>query len=219
MNHRELCDVAVRWLKRSNAHGCQIAMSEIKSGWDGEVPDAVGFRSMGNNQDGSVVVEVKTSRSDFLADFKKPHRSGDTTGIGLYRYYMCPEGLIRPDELPERWGLLYVNSRGHVKHIAGAVTQRDGYGYWSDRSEWRHPVDYAREQFIIVRLLNRIGDAENIHNQLKLLWRENHKLRTDLAEANRRHIGWNTGKLCIARLESRVEELEMTLQLFGVSLK
>lgn len=214
MNHRELCDVAVSWLKRSNAHGCQVALSEIKSGWSGEVPDAIGFHSMGNVQDGSVVVEVKVSRSDFLADFKKPHRSGDTTGIGLYRYYMCTEGLIKPDELPERWGLLYVNSRKHVKHVAGAVTQRSSYGQWRGDG-WAHPVDYAREQFIIVRLLNRLGDTENIHNQLKLLWKENHKLRVDLGEANRRRMGWNTSKIHIARLEDRIRELEMTLQLYG----
>lgn len=214
MNHRTLCDVAVKWLKRPNAHGCQVALSEIKSGWSGEVPDAVGFRSMGNNQDGSVVVEVKVSRSDFLADFKKPHRSGDTTGIGLYRYYMCPEGLINPDELPERWGLLYVNSRGHVKHIAGAVTNRGAYGYWHGEG-WQHTVDYSREQFIIVRLLSRLGDSENIHNQLKLLWKENHKLRVDLGEANRKRILWNTSKFTIDRLKARVEELESVLQLYG----
>jgi hypothetical protein len=26
----------------------------------------------------------------------------------MYRYYMCPSGLIMPDELPPKWGLLYV---------------------------------------------------------------------------------------------------------------
>tara|TARA_R110002124_G_scaffold128157_23_gene288769 strand:- start:1066 stop:1338 length:273 start_codon:yes stop_codon:yes gene_type:complete len=32
-------------------------------------------------------------------------------GLGVYRFYLCPEGLIHPDELPPRWCLLYANGR------------------------------------------------------------------------------------------------------------
>jgi hypothetical protein len=171
---------------------------------------------MGDSHDGSVVVEVKTSRSDFLADFKKPHRSGDTVGIGMYRYYMCPEGVIRPDELPERWGLLYVNNRGHVKHLAGAVTCERVYNCFVALENWQHPVDHSREQFIIVRLLSRLGDVENIHNQLKELWRENHDLRQRLDQATKRRL--QTADARVSRLNVHISDLENTLRLFGVEL-
>ena len=61
LNHSNLCDIAVRWLKRPSSgggHGCHIAVSEVRSGYSGEVPDAIGFRAAGYIDDGSVVVEV-----------------------------------------------------------------------------------------------------------------------------------------------------------------
>jgi len=39
--------------------------------------------------------------------------------MGLYRFYMCPEGLIDLVDLPEKWGLLYMGKRKSVKVIAG----------------------------------------------------------------------------------------------------
>lgn len=176
--HAELCTIAVKWLKRpnsSNGHGCHVAVSEVRSGWSGEIPDAIGFRQAGfTPHDGSVVVEVKVSRSDFLADKKKPHRVQG--GLGNWRYYMCPEGMIQPDELPEGWGLLWVNSRGHVKPKAGAA-----YALWASKNHWSHvdaladfrqDSDQQGEQFILVKLYSRIGDAEELNQKLREAWGE-----------------------------------------------
>ena len=115
LTHKNICNIAVKWLKRPNSnggHGCHVAVSEVASGWSGEIPDSIGFRATGDHTDGSIVVEVKVSRSDFLADKKKPHRNGETIGLGNWRYYMCPVDLIKADELPENFGLLYVNTKG-----------------------------------------------------------------------------------------------------------
>lgn len=171
--HSELCDVAVRWLKRScsqGGHGCHVAFSEVKSGWSGEIPDAIGFRRMGyGERDGSVLVEVKTSRSDFLADKKKPHRA--TGGVGKFRYFMAPTGLIKVEELPEKWGLIEVNSRGHCKVLAGPAVKAwmlydNEYlaGYLFD-------YDHDREQFMLVRMLNRLGDTDKLNKAMKDAWR------------------------------------------------
>ena len=51
---------------------------------------------------------TKISKSDFKADAKKDFRSCESKGIGQLRYYACPEGLIKPEELPPKWGLIYV---------------------------------------------------------------------------------------------------------------
>lgn len=40
--HRELCDIAVKWLQRPNSAGgpgCHIAVSECRTGWTGEIPE------------------------------------------------------------------------------------------------------------------------------------------------------------------------------------
>ena len=67
------------------------------------------------NRDVSCVIEVKTSHADFLNDKKKFSRSERAEKLGYqmgnYRYYLCPEGIIKEDELPEGWGLLYWNGK------------------------------------------------------------------------------------------------------------
>jgi len=32
--------------------------------------------------------------------------------MGRFRYYATPKGLIRPDELPDKWGLIEVSGSG-----------------------------------------------------------------------------------------------------------
>lgn len=155
-SHRELCDIGVRWLKRhSNGIGCQFAVSEIQTSYgSGEQADVFGYRCVGERS-GSWLVEVKTSRSDFLADFKKPHRQDPTQGVGQFRVYMCPEGVIKEDELPEGWGLVYVNSRGHVKPVV-----LDGLKQFDERNQ-------DGEAYLMARLISRFEDVEKFNNMLK----------------------------------------------------
>jgi len=42
----------------------------------------------------------------------RTNRSGqaDGAGLGVYRFYLCPVGLIQPEELPPKWGLLYAEN-------------------------------------------------------------------------------------------------------------
>lgn len=169
MTHNELSALAVKWLKRPNSqggHGCLIACAELRSGWNGEIPDAIGFRLSGNTPQ-SVVVEAKTSRSDFLADKAKPHRIAD--GMGNYRYFICPENLIKPDELPDGWGLLWVNARGHIKAMAGvAITFRGDYRKTIDAlNTFRFEPSKDREMWLLVRLLSRVGDPEQVNAWIK----------------------------------------------------
>lgn len=81
--------------------------------WLSESPDAVGWRSNGAI---CIVIECKTTRSDFLSDRNKPARRNQEDGAGHMRYYLTPPGLVRVDELPvdkhgARWGLLEVHGR------------------------------------------------------------------------------------------------------------
>ncbi|MBX8534552.1 adenylosuccinate synthase [Pseudomonas cichorii] len=188
MTHNDLCLVAVRWLQRNNGAGgpgCHVAVSECRSGWTGEVPDAIGFRAAGYN-DGSTVVECKTSRSDFLADRKKAHRQAG--GLGNWRYFMAPAGMISPDELPSGWGLLEVNSRGHVKPVAGLASfYREGYDVVEAQTAlWRHDADRDREQFLLTKLLSRVGDVEKMNRNLRIAYAEQQRLATRVNEQNDR---------------------------------
>jgi hypothetical protein len=170
LTHKNLCNIAVKWLKRPNSnggHGCHVAVSEVASGWSGEIPDSIGFRATGDHTDGSIVVEIKVSRSDFLADKKKPHRNGETIGLGNWRYYMCPVDLIKVDELPENFGLLYVNKRGHVKPIVTPFLTNNYNTQAETLNAMKFVADVKRESFLMIRLLSRIGDVEKLNNSLK----------------------------------------------------
>lgn len=96
--HDAIVAASVKWLRRN---GCAAILADPFRAGCREQPDAIGWR------DGvSLAVEVKASRSDFLADAKKPHRIDVARAVGDWRFYAAPTGLIRPVELPEGWGLL-----------------------------------------------------------------------------------------------------------------
>lgn len=42
-----------------------------------------------------------------LADAKKSFRQQPEEGVGAFRYYCSPEGLITEVDLPDKWGLLW----------------------------------------------------------------------------------------------------------------
>jgi len=101
ISHSALVKRAERWLL---SHGCAFALTElvviISSG---EIPDAIGW----NGPISTILVECKTSRADFLADQKKHFRRDLIWGLGRYRYYLCPKGMLQPEEMPKGWGLLW----------------------------------------------------------------------------------------------------------------
>lgn len=93
MTHAELCVRAARWLKTKM--NCGVVATEVKS-YARETPDAIGYR-----HEGSIIIECKTSRSDFKTDSRKPWRTDPAIGMGMLRYYLCRPDIIRANELPE----------------------------------------------------------------------------------------------------------------------
>lgn len=117
MTHEDLVKRAVAWLRKaSRIHGaCGVAVPELVSVCS-ESPDAIGWRAGGF----SVMVECKVSRSDFFADQKKGRQD---RGVGSYRYYLCEPGIIRPEDLPPYWGLLYCRGSRITIEIEAPVNQ------------------------------------------------------------------------------------------------
>ena len=228
-NHRELCEIGAKFLKRpesSNGHGCHFVV--IEPSCYGENPDVFGVRhgAIGENEYngvvhsfghdvGTVLIEAKTSRSDFLVDRKKPHRINPETGVGKWRYYICPTGLIKPTELPEKWGLIYVNGRGHCEIVVGAmaVPKEKRVSEWNGKplpvqrfrnhkklvesftAHTFHDRNIQNEQNLLTMALARLGDAERLlymqreFNSMSLkldsLERENQRLSNELGSKDR----------------------------------
>jgi hypothetical protein len=98
MTHASLVALGVRWLSRqSSAVFYEFAASAKEN------PDIIAW-SAGL----STLIECKASRSDFLSDSKKPVRRNPRRGMGQRRYYLCSSGVIKVEEVPKKWGLLWV---------------------------------------------------------------------------------------------------------------
>ena len=114
MTHKEVINIAACWLSnRRTTTGldakirCRIILREPTNylgAYGNENPDILGIWDSNN----TVNIEAKVSRSDFFADAKKEHGHP----YGHYKLYACPSGLIKPEEIPEKWGLLYVGGNG-----------------------------------------------------------------------------------------------------------
>lgn len=121
MTHAELVDRAVRWLK--GAKRCRVVWTQATI-LTSEQPDAIGWVTGG----WSILVECKASRADFFRDQNKWHRRG--VGMGNRRWYLTPAGLVKPEEVPEGWGLLECGPRG--VRIVKEAPRRDE---WSKLNE------------------------------------------------------------------------------------
>jgi len=133
MTHDDVVKKASAWLRKK----CPVVVTEIAS--SPEQPDALGWRSWD-----PILIECKASRGDFLSDKKKWFRKKPNMGLGKFRYYMAPEGVIKADEVPEGWGLLEIRGN-RVFEVVKAV-EFDKYR--------RHG-----EVGILLSLLQRIGQT------------------------------------------------------------
>ena len=113
--HKKLVRRMAQWLKYTKR--MTVVISELATR-NSETPDVIGW--VGGAE--SILIECKVSRADFLADGKKRFRRYSNQGVGDFRYIAIPPGIIKPDELPEKWGLLEVDSY-HIKMLVKAECQ------------------------------------------------------------------------------------------------
>ena len=135
MTHKDLIELGARWLYNKGYH---VVLKELVT-CAYEQPDVIGFRPTGF----SFLLEAKTSRTDFLADKKKHVRQVPRAGMGLFRSFVCPKDLIKPEELPENWGLLYANNN-RIKQIVAPKAFKE--------------FNIHAEQTLLVSLARRVAD-------------------------------------------------------------
>ncbi|PSR54180.1 hypothetical protein AHMF7605_11930 [Adhaeribacter arboris] len=114
--HNQIVELAYKWLLKRTG----FAFKELRS-LSNECPDVLGFR-----HEASILIECKISRNDFLCDKNKSFRKNPSIGMGNYRLYCCPDGLIKKEELPEKWGLIYVNQEGKCRLVHNCFNHRGG---------------------------------------------------------------------------------------------
>lgn len=151
MTHKELIELGSRFLRHQ---GYWMWLSEPSTDCR-EKPDLIAFKLSE-----SIVIECKSSRSDFLKDKDKPFRT-DSTGMGNYRIYLAPAGMIKSEELLPSWGLLEARDENTLRFTVRPKYQESGnlmgermliYS-WAMRSRngWlKPPVRYKKKFSLII---------------------------------------------------------------------
>lgn len=158
MTHAELVARGSAWLRRQ---GCATVLSEFCANTK-EHPDCIGWRS-----DTSILIECKASRADFLADKAKSFRIEG--GMGDFRLYLAPPGIIAPADLPEGWGLLI--AKGSRIEVASDLPRAYVVESWGGKKRkclawWPKPFegDKRTESILLLSALRRLqlhhGQAE-----------------------------------------------------------
>lgn len=150
LTHKKLCNLGASWLKNRAPQKYPVVFVEMKT-LGIEIPDVIGF-----NSESSAIIEAKTSRSDFKKDAEKFVRKHPQYGVGNYRYYICKEGLIKKNEIPKKWGLLYVGKYNVVKVIKSPIRGNID----SVNNKNRFDVDKSRERQIMYSALRRVFNKE-----------------------------------------------------------
>lgn len=148
MTHEELIEHGAEWLKAQN---CKVIITDMTSSTR-ETPDCIGWTGSK-----SILLEVKVSRSDFLGDKKKTFRKQG--GMGNNRYFLVPEGLVKPNEVPEGWGLLeFCEPKGRqrkprIKRVLGANPK------WGRDPVFELRPSHKAENTLLLSALRRIGQT------------------------------------------------------------
>lgn len=149
LTHAELVEVGRRWLLRpwrnagAGHSACCVVLTEIVTGAS-ETPDVIGWSGFSR----SVLIECKTSRSDFKADGAKHFRRHPEMGMGVHRFYLAPVGILAEDEIPGGWGFIEAddNHNAHVRRASGVFA-----------------VDRGAEVRVLLSLLRRLKVDPGLH--------------------------------------------------------
>lgn len=124
LSHKEVAIKATKFAQR--IFGCPIGAWEFCGGWNNEKCD--GFIVNSRN---SFLIEAKVSRQDFKKDFKKDFRKNEKLGVGDFRLYACPKGLLSLEELPDKWGLIEIDENNRNKcTLLYRHTQQELFDFW-----------------------------------------------------------------------------------------
>lgn len=166
MTHQELVDLTAKRIQR--LFGCGMILKEATSSRLYMVADVFAVKKGGI----TFQFEIKTSLSDFLKDKKKPHRINPSSDVGVYRYYVAPEGVIKPEHNdilnnPAQWGIIEVSKGGRFKVIRG-IDPKKGLEQFDLLNDFKNKANSKAEMELIYSyfqsmIINSNGNAIKVN--------------------------------------------------------
>lgn len=94
---------------------------EIKTQYGVSRPDVFSIeRTLTIEKMKPTAYEIKHSRADFLSDMKKPSKWKSYLEMAERLYYVCPDGLIKKEEVPAECGLIYQIDKNKFNQVKNA---------------------------------------------------------------------------------------------------
>lgn len=109
--HKALKRLALHWLKERVV---DLVANEVKFKNTKSIADAVGINLKRKE---IRIIEVKATKEDFKRDHKLFDEQNTYYNHAHYSYLMCPEGIIKKEEVPEGYGLLWVDDYDGIKLV------------------------------------------------------------------------------------------------------
>ncbi len=126
----------VRALRKKYGRDWIMAEQVRLRGYQDSIVDVLAIRNSGKAQ--VRIFEIKTSRSDFLAELKKPYKRLNGIELANEFLFATPVGMIDPKELPEGCGLVEIHRGGKAY-----VTVESPFSM-SERPSWRLVVEIVK---------------------------------------------------------------------------
>ena len=130
-------------------------------------------------------VEIKISRSDFFADFKKftKHQILSKQIPAKYLpnkfYYAVPKNLITPDEIPTYSGLIYVDELGHAEEVVPApMLHKEKLEF---RTRLCDKFYYAYRELLTYKENDGVGQLKKQISDLKRTLEQAHKNNREMS--------------------------------------
>lgn len=148
LRHEELLKTAAKFIKNKALTHFGKSTYVVCNYNDGMEPiDVFGFGG-GCTQ----IIKVITTRMELNLDLERAYRKCPKYGVGEFRSYLCPNGLLNKEDIPKNWGLLWCDNKGKIIEILNPQKQEE---------------NKAQEAKIIKSLLRRNGINPKIFDYKK----------------------------------------------------
>ena len=105
-----------------------IVIPEVSIAYGGERrADAL---VVGRGNETAIAIEIKVSKQDYKHEIEDSEKRALALELSSQYYFATPQGMIRPDEIPEECGLMELDKGGMIRVTVAAPHRRPGECTW-----------------------------------------------------------------------------------------
>ena len=116
---------------------------------------------------------------------------------------MCPTDIIKPEEVPEKWGLIYVNEKRKIKVI------KNPYKESLTKSKF-DKINTENERYLLTRWLSKTENPEKVIMMLRETNNHNTRLAKNISELKEANNALKKYERLFTRFERSLEKVNLS---------